>query len=274
MYFCGLKIIPIMKKVFLMLAVAATVLCGCDKDKDKLSDKLIGKWMQAEIDGWPALTNEKTVITFVSDTKAILSASRADFSQTESKWNAYLECDVQIDDNTVTVTGQIGEGRSIVFKYIVNSITKNEMSCHFKATLHTNGNAFNYPEEDVILKRVTVDYKDDVVGTWEGRITSQEGSEFDDGELHRWEYKANGTYIYYRQTEEGQWVDDVNAFSEYFVDGNLLCTRWMNNGEGQLENREWWEIASIQNGVMSWTALREREDGSTYTATFSMTKVN
>lgn len=265
---------PIMKKVFLMLAVAAIVLCGCNKDKDKLSDKLIGKWMQAEIDGRSALTNEKTVITFISDTKAILSSSRVDYTQTEYKWNNYLECDVQIDDNVVTVTGKFNDFKSIVCKYMVNSITDKEMSCHLKVSILTNGNAFNYPEEDVILKRVTVDYKNDIIGTWEGRISSQEGSEFDDGELHRWEYKTDGTYIYYRQTEEGQWVNDVNAFAEYFVDGNLLCTRWMNNGDGQLENREWWEIASIQNGVMSWTALREREDGSTYTATFSMTKVN
>ena len=265
-----------MKKVFLMLAVAATILCGCDrdKDKDKLSDKLIGKWMQAEIDGWPALTNEKTVITFISDSKAILSSSRADFTQTESKWNAYLDCDVQIDDNIVTVTGHINDFKTIVCKYTVNSITDNEIACHLKVILYTNGNAFNYPEEDLLLKRVNVDYKNDVIGTWEGRISSQEGSEFDDGELHRWEYKTDGTYVYYRQTEEGQWVDDVNAFAEYFVDGNLLCTRWMNNGEGQLENREWWEIASIKNGVMSWTALRDHEDGSTYTATFTMTKVN
>ena len=262
-----------MKKVLLLLAVAATILCGCNKDKDKLSDKLIGKWMQAEINGWPALTNEKTVITFVSDTKAILSASRADFTQTDSKWNAYLVCDVQIEDKTVTVTGQINEEKTIVCKYTVNSITDNEMSCHLKVTLHTNGNAESFGE-DLILRRVTDDYKNDVVGTWEGRITSQESSEFDDGELHRWEYKTDGTYVYYRQTEEGQWVDDVNAFAEYFVDGNLLCTRWRNNGEGQLENREWWEIASIKNGVMTWSALRDREDGSTYTATFTMTKVN
>ena len=34
----------------------------------------------------------------------------------------------------------------------------------------------------------------------------------------------------------------------------------------------WWEIESIKDGVMKWTALRMREDGTTYTATFSMTK--
>ena len=41
---------------------------------------------------------------------------------------------------------------------------------------------------------------------------------------------------------------------------------------GESENREWWEII-IENGVMKWTALRKKDDGTTYTATFEMTKV-
>ena len=38
------------------------------------------------------------------------------------------------------------------------------------------------------------------------------------------------------------------------------------------ENREWWEI-SIDGNKMNWSALREDEDGKTFTATFEMTKV-
>ena len=67
-------------------------------------------------------------------------------------------------------------------------------------------------------------------------------------------------------------MDDVNTMAEYFVDGSLLCTRWKNVGS-DIENRESWEIASIQNGKMEWTALRQKADGTTYTATFSMTRV-
>ena len=39
------------------------------------------------------------------------------------------------------------------------------------------------------------------------------------------------------------------------------------------EYRESWEIASIEDGIMKWTAVRAREDGTTYTATFEMKKV-
>ena len=44
-------------------------------------------------------------------------------------------------------------------------------------------------------------------------------------------------------------------------------------GAGNEEHREWWEIESIEDGVMKWKALRKNADGTTYTATFEMSKV-
>jgi uncharacterized protein (TIGR02145 family) len=54
----------------------------------------------------------------------------------------------------------------------------------------------------------------------------------------------------------------------------MLFTLWKNNGDGAEERREHWEISSIENGVMNWTALRRKADGTTYTATYTMTKVD
>ena len=56
------------------------------------------------------------------------------------------------------------------------------------------------------------------------------------------------------------------------VEYKCLCTRWKNVGD-DTEKRESWEIASIKDGKMNWTALRENADGSTYTSQFSMTRV-
>ena len=64
----------------------------------------------------------------------------------------------------------------------------------------------------------------------------------------------------------------MNSMAEYFVDGVLMCMRWKNVGN-DIEYRESWEIASIENGKMNWTAIRQKTDGSTYTATFQMSKV-
>ena len=61
-------------------------------------------------------------------------------------------------------------------------------------------------------------------------------------------------------------------FQNYFVDGTLLATRWKNIGEDKL--REWWEIASLTNGQMQWTALRQNPDGTTVQQGMKWVKVN
>lgn len=40
-----------------------------------------------------------------------------------------------------------------------------------------------------------------------------------------------------------------------------------------MDNREWWVI-TISGDKMSWTALRDNKDGTTFTATFEMKRVS
>ena len=61
------------------LICSSTVFTSCMNDDnpvgptDNLAEKLIGKWMDYEADGQPALTTGKMVVTFVSPTKALYS---------------------------------------------------------------------------------------------------------------------------------------------------------------------------------------------------------
>ena len=64
-----------------------------------------------------------------------------------------------------------------------------------------------------------------------------------------------------------------DVYSNYFVAGNLLCSRWKNVGEGKEEQREWWKIESLENGVMKMISKGQNADGTTYTDTFEMKKV-
>jgi hypothetical protein len=121
------------------------------------------------------------------------------------------------------------------------------------------------------LVKLAKDYRQDIIGLWEGKVSS-DSSQFDDGQLHRWEYRADGNYVYYGLVKD-KWEPIGGGFNQYLVDGNLLCTRWKNEGDEQ-ESREWWEIESIEDGVMKWKALRIGEDGAPYAASFTMTKVN
>ena len=275
-------------KKYLNWMLAAILICGasvftsCSSNDDNpvnpvepdlnVAEKIIGKWMLAENDGETALTNEKTVVTFLSATKAYQSVSRVNYDETVPKWRAKEECDMTIDGNTVTLLSH-SSNIDKVFTLNIKSIDDNNMSCNFKLVIMKDGEVYNTVEDTRIYRRVTADYSTDIIGMWEGYSTGEEGSEFDDGENHRWEYMTDGSFNYFHKVD-GQWQISDDDYADYFVDGNLLCTRWKNEGAGNEEHREWWEIESIEDGVMKWKALRQKEDGTTYTVTFEMKKID
>ena len=231
-----------------------------------LAENIIGKWMVEELNGQPCPTNWKTVLTFVSPTKAYGSLS--DFST--PMWNVKVLADVKIDGNKVNVINTDGNIRQVLDCTIL-SITDKDLLMSSDWNVYEDGVKIYqevYGKER--YDRIIADYSQDILGTWEGKVTSSE-DEHTDGELHRWEYKADGTYVYYSK-ENDEWKAGNDVMADYFVDGILLCTRWKQTADSK-ELREWWEIESIKDGVMKWTALRMREDGTTYTATFEMTKV-
>ena len=231
-----------------------------------LAGKIVGKWINMEEEGMPVPTNSKGVFTLTADFKGDFSTSYGDLA-----WHVHAPFEYTLKDNTISWTVQENEFTQIHINHTVTAITDTEMMTKTYVQFVVNGNVVQeVGPVEMHYVRLTADYHDAVLGTWEGRVTSDQ-SEYDDGEPHRWEYKADGTYVYYSLVD-GQWVDNVNTFAGYFIDGTLLCMRWKNAGN-DTEYREWWEVESIQDGVMKWTALRQREDGSTYTATFQMTKV-
>ena len=231
-----------------------------------LAGKIVGKWINMEEDGMPVATNSKGVFTLTADFKGDFSTSYGDLA-----WHVHAPFEYTLKDNTISWTVQENEFTQIHINHTVTAITDTEMMTKTYVQFVVYGNVVQeVGPVEMHYVRLTADYHDAVLGTWEGRVTSDQ-SEYDDGEPHRWEYKADGTYVYYSLVD-GQWVDNVNSFADYFIDGTLLCMRWKNVGN-DTEYREWWEVESIQDGVMKWTALRQREDGSTYTATFQMTKV-
>ena len=232
-----------------------------------LAENIIGKWMVDALNGQPCPTNLKAVITFLSATKAYGSLS--DFYS--DSWNSHASADVVIDGNNVTLTAFENEHTKHVTVADIYSITDKDMRLKSDWKAYTDGEmVINEVYDNERYIRINKDFENDIIGTWEGKVTSAE-DEHTDGELHRWEYKADGTYVYYNKVGD-EWVNNNDVLAEYFVDGILLCTRWKQTADSK-ELREWWEIESINDGVMKWTALRMRDDGTTYTATFQMTKV-
>ena len=267
-----------MKRLFQWM-IAAILFCGtttftsCTNEDNpvnpvaNLSEKILGKWEAAERDGEPITTNKKTIFTFVSATKAYVSASRNSHPEMNPSWMDKLEADVVIIGDKITLTFHPDEHKTSVHEFSITSINGSEFSAIERVTVRVDGNVILSSEQTVRFEKTTADYTTAVIGLWEGHCTS-EGSVFDDGQEHRWQYNADGTYVYYVKDGD-DWVPSENTLNEYFVDGTLLCSRWIDQGQ---EYREWWEI-NIDGDKMNWTALRQKEDGTTFTATFEMKKV-
>jgi glycosyltransferase involved in cell wall biosynthesis len=155
----------------------------------------------------------------------------------------------------------------MVEEFIISDINATSFTADHKIIVTIDGDEVLSNSGVIRFEKVTADYSAAIVGTWEGKVTSAQDT-YGDGEEHRWEYKADGSFVYYVKDGD-DWVPSANTLNEYFVDGNLLCMRWVDNG---IEYREWWEIA-IDGDTMNWTALRQNPDGTTFTSTFSMTKI-
>ena len=233
---------------------------------DNLGEKILGKWIETEVEGRPALTNEKAVTTFVSATKALFSSSLSDYTEKQAKWSDRREYAVKITGNKVSLTGHPESDPTITLieDFFISSVTATEIVCkHRHTTIRGGQGDVSFNERNVRLTKTDIDYRQDVIGTWEGKNS--------EGWNERWQIKADGTYVYSRKVGDADWVQMVDDFNQYVVDGYLFYARWKNDIEG--EQRQWWEIESIQNGVMKWKSLRQNADGTTSIATVEMEKI-
>lgn len=256
-----------MKKI-LNWVLAATLICGasvftsCNKPATDLSDKVQGKWIVADLDGEACPTSFKSVVTFESATKGCYSISEIN----TMTWENRTPAEVTFHEDGFTAIEEDGLFTSVLTA-TVNSITDNEMRLTTEWTLTEGTTVLLHEFYNERWVRVADDFEQSVIGTWEAQV--QNG---DNPQTWRWEFKADGTYVFSLKNGDAPWQVFEDEMSEYFVDGSLLCTRWQNTASSD-ENRDWWEIESIQDGKMKWTALRLDEDLTTHTETLELSKV-
>ena len=253
--------------------IAAILICGaatftsCTNEDnpvnpvDNLSEMIIGKWITADVNGKDTPTNEKSVLTFVSTTKAYKSASILSNTDWITRWIDKLESDVVINGNKVTLTNHSSENQMAIEEYIISDINDIEFTANKKTSVWVDGQKKAERESVVRFEKIKADYAEPILGLWE--CTGLTGGEtYNDGN-DRLEFLADGTYRYYRMDDNNDWqAVTTREFQDYFVDGTMLATRWKNQGEDEL--REWWEIESLSDNEMVWTALRQNPDGSTF----------
>ena len=259
-------------KFFALALVAVTIVfASCSKDdnepvgptQQEIEAKIVGKWKTIDVDGKDCLTNERSVTTYYSGGIFTTSVSTDfDFMQ-HHIWD-------NVERNIYTVSGvemeQIHSNGTIT-KSQICTIQDEYFTEHvYKFIQNSQETELNKVFRN---KKVTADYSQDIIGMWEG--VEMAGPETYGNAEARIEYHADGTYTYYNNVD-GYWVPSADADNEYNVDGDWLATRWRPEA-GADYNYEWWDIDEIKDGIMKWSALREKEDGTRFTTTFTWKKI-
>ena len=261
-----------------MLAAMAGLMTACTSNDDNptpsdpsesvVKEKIVGKWKAVTQDGTERVTDKLYVMTFNADGTMTYSSSTFFQNLNKFTWRNKAPFTYSISGNVLTREGQEdGELRKAFYE--VTDINYQEMQMVFTSYI-LDGQTFSR-DMKIGYERVTADYSEDIIGMWE--VTEMTGEETYNDDNARLAFLADGTYRYYRKDDTGDWqLVSTRDVEEYFVDGDWVATRWQETG-GEM-NYEWWDIDEIKDGQMKWSALREREDGTRFTTTFTWKKVS
>lgn len=201
-------------------------------DQPNLAKQMVGKWLYVEADGQKVETNELSVTTFYMEGSTL----KAKTSQSLQKYELWIHnhpTEVAMDGNKITLTTR--SGNITVVEEMTNiSVDGDDLRYTCKYTVYKNGEVFDALRPcQLHCIKVHDDYSQKILGRWEGIVTSDEpGFE---PQLFCEEYLPDGTNIEY-ELIDGQWTEVKTEYAEYFIDANLLCTRW--KYPGKEEERE------------------------------------
>ena len=211
-----------MRKLFLTIAVAmmGILFAGCNKDVEPdrgVAQKIIGKWITADSNGKALPTNKKVVYDFISTTEAYSSLSFTENVPGANPWKNRKKSAVEIFGNDVTLT-QNFDGRTVVIELHIENISDAFLIAKRTVTVRKDGGLVKSEEDIVRCVKLNEDFSTKILGIWEGRMTSEK-SAYDDGQEHRWEFKDDGTFVYFVRNEAGIWEPGDDTLNEYFVHG-------------------------------------------------------
>ena len=253
--------------ISVMLAATAGLMTSCTSNDDNptpsglseavVKEKIVGKWKLSEVNNRDQVTNGRMILTYNENATLAVSISYFNKETNSYIWRNKQPGIYSIDGN--------------VIKNYLNQSGLYDATPHYIEAISDEAMTMSSTSGgQTIYTRVAADYTSDIIGMWE--VTEMTGEETYNDDNARLAFLADGTYRYYRKDDTGDWqLVSTRDVEEYFVDGDWVATRWQETG-GEM-NYEWWDIDEIKDGQMKWSALREREDGTRFTTTFTWRKV-
>ena len=249
------------------------LLASCQKEETITPQKeveqfIVGKWKRIKLDGKETVTNMRQIATFKNN--GIMYSTTTYTATGKSIWETRSPFTYECHDNGIRsfcyYDYDEGKLRSEL-NFIVEKIGYKRLC--LRLFRHYTDSAYHESNTTIEYERVLIDYVEDIVGLWKGIAMTGDATYGDFN--HCIEFRPDGTYTYLNY-EDGKWVQSPDVDNEYIVDGDYLACKWRPDIDSEFQY-ERWDIEEIKDGIMVWSAIREKEDGSRFTTTFTWEKV-
>lgn len=231
---------------------------GPPPSHDEIVSHLKGKWklMRKGEDECP--THERDVLTFEPLDICLHSYASDSYSEKQILWFSKVASKYKVTDGQIEMYDFLYDlTKDVRMYYKVLSINDGKIETTL-TEVRNDGNVTT-PNERRTYVKVTADYSRDILGTWIG--TDHEGFVTEGDYNHRWEFKLDGTFVYYTKDAGDNWVPDShNKNNKYVMDGDWLSTYWEYDG---VKKQEQWDVEYLSNGQMKWKNYRITSSGET-----------
>ncbi len=253
-----------MKRLLVAAIITSLLLCSCEDDDTDYAALLTGTWVNTHVDNVPVLTDDSYVCQYRPDMVQFY-AQGVRLDENNKTWRESDTYTYQVEGRMIIIDGTDVNNKTYHLELEIVAMTRNSFTEVVKEYKVDN---VNYPDpKSYTYHRVTEDYSDQFVGVWYGHCTTPGTS---DTGYHYWEYFADGSFNYYYQDENDDWVRKSDNDGGYFLYGNLMASNYTNDliSGGTGKAYECWNF-QITGNNMIWTGLRENGQ----TITYEMSKV-
>ncbi|MDD3011677.1 MAG: hypothetical protein PHU97_10215 [Bacteroidales bacterium] len=248
-----------------LYALIALLFSGCTKDDEPdYADLIQGQWVNTLINGQTVLTDATFVMEFKSD-HTELYASGFQWDENNKSWEENSSYTYSIKENLITIDGTdvLDDSYHMVFKILSLS---QEVFTYSIPEFTLNGEEIA-DTQTYSCVRVENENHTEFPGVWYGHCIT-EGSA--DSLYHYWHYFADGTYDYYYQDGNSNWIKKTDNNGHYYLYGQLMASNYSHDlllgGTGRAY--ECWNF-TLDGNTMVWTGWRENG----VTITYEMEKV-
>ena len=204
-----------MKKLLFSSLIMSLLVWSCSDQGPDYSGLLTGTWINTQVDSVDVPTDAAFVMDYRSDGVQMYAAGSA-LDAKNKHWTEQDFYRYRLRGNTITITGNDVSGDyNMEFEILgLDPTTLTYSVKKFKTGKVEHPDSLIYT-----CKKVGTEIKEQLAGIWYGHSITPNTA---DSAIHYLDYRADGSFSYYYQNQEGKWMKEPDQDSRYFIYGNFL----------------------------------------------------